>query len=237
MQTFLNKLIEKSLVQDKAEQRNSKFRIGASWQPDIVISRDPGSGGRVIAQKIAKKLGWQLLDRQIMEELSRELGIPENEFAEIDEHGRSWIADTVHALFNTHFVSDITYINHLKRLLVHAAKKSDLVIVGRGANHIIPADKCLRVKITASWNTRVDNTFKYEKKSSRDEAEEWVKHVETKRNKFIEQYFGCDNYHPEHFDLVVNTDYLTLDTARDMVIDAFLAKFPDMRRKLKNKLS
>ncbi len=233
MQLFLNKLVEKALTQGEVGNRANKIQITGAWNPDIVISRDPGSGGRVIAQKIAKKLEWKLLDKKIMEELSRDLGIPEREFAEVDEHGRSWLTDSIRTLFDPHFVSDVTYVNHLKRLLTHAAKGADIVIVGRGANHIIPADKCLRVKITASWKTRVDNTYKYEKKKSREEAEAWVKHVEEKRNRFIEQYFGMEGCHPEHFDLIVNTDYLTLDTARDMVIAAFYAKFPDMRRRVK----
>ena len=233
MQVFLNRLIEKSLIQDRAESKVSRLKITKTWLPDIVISRDPGSGGRVIAGKIAKKLSWKLLDKQILEDLSKELGIPVSEFAALDERGRSWVADTVHALFNAHFVSDVTYINHLKRLLLKFAKNDQVVIVGRGANHLIPPEKCLRVKITASFKTRVDNTYKFEKKSSRDEAETWVKQVEAKRNHFVQQYFGCDSYHPEHFDLVINTDYLTLDNARDVIIAAYYAKFPATSRKTK----
>jgi hypothetical protein len=90
MQDFMNHLIEKA-VANSVSLKVAKLQIKTEWSPDIVISRDPGSGGHPIAKKIAK-LGWQLFDKALMLELSQELGIPENEVADVDEH-RSWVAD------------------------------------------------------------------------------------------------------------------------------------------------
>ena len=206
------------------------------WLPDIVISRAAGSGGRVIAMKIAKKLDWQLLDKKLMIKLANEHGLPQKEFAKVDEHSRNWISDTINQLFNPSYVSDIRYLKHLKHLLMKAASEGDVVIVGRGANHIIPADKCLRVRITASTSTRINNTYKFEKKSSKEEAARWVTKVEEQRTKFIRQYFGANPNDPKNFDLVVNTDSLTLTQATNLIISAYCAKFPSEHKKLKNKI-
>jgi cytidylate kinase len=198
--------------------------------PDIVISRDPGSGGHVIAQKIAKKLGWPLFDKKLMLKLSEELGIPASEVANVDEHDRNWVSDWLQSIFNPDYVSDVRYIAHLKKILTRAAKNQDLVILGRGANLILPHDKCLRVRITASFDTRVDNTYKFEKKATREEAAAWVHHVQDQRNQFIRQYFGANPHNPWNYDLVVSTDHLTIDQATDIIIHAFHTKFPKMKK-------
>ncbi len=230
MQDFMNRLIEKAVANSQS-LKVAKLQIKTEWKPDIVISRDPGSGGALIGKKVAKKLGWNYFNKALMLRLAEELDIPSEEFAHIDEHSRSWISDFIHSIFNPEYVSDVRYIAHLKNILLHASKQGDMVIVGRGANLIIPHDKCLRVRITASFSTRVDNTYKYEHKSTKLEATEWVRHVEKQRNQFIKQYFGANPHTPWHYDLVISTDHLSLDQAVDIILHAYAVKFPKSAEK------
>jgi cytidylate kinase len=236
MHYFIDRLVNKAIERSQLE-RIEKFKIKTDWNPDIVISRDPGSGGSPIAQKLAKKLGWRFFNKSLMLELSKELGIPTEELIHIDEHSRSWATDFVHSIFNPSYVSDLLYITHLKKILVHASKGGDMVILGRGANLILPADKCLRIRITASLKTRIDNTYKYEKMSSKVEAEERIKHVESHRNQFIRQYFGANPHNPWNYDLVISTDHLSLDQAMNIILRAYLIKFPREKKRLESKLS
>lgn len=236
MLPFMDRLVEKA-IQKSQSLRASKLKLKTVYHPDIVINRDPGSGGHPVASKIAKKLGWKLLDENLMNDLASELGIPVEEFASVDEHSRSWLSDTFHSIFNKNYVSDVRYMNHLKRILALAAKKGDLVILGRGANHILPADKCLRVRITASFETRVSNTLKFENKKSKQEASDWVSRIQLQRNRFIKQYFGVNPHNPWNYDLVISTDHLSLDQAAQLIIQAYLAKFPKEAKRLKSKLS
>ena len=232
MNRLVNKAIEKSQV-----QKIAKLQYKRRWSPDIVISRDPGSGGHVIAGKIAKRLGWHLFDRMLIAKLSKELNIPENEVIGVDEHSRSWFADIFHSVFNPDYVSDVRYITRLKRLLNHASKKSDLVIMGHGANYILPSDKCLRVRITAPYKNRVDNTYKYEHKASWQEAAQHVQKIEKQYNQFIRQYFGKNPHNPWDYDLVISTNHFNLDQAADIIIKAYQTKFPNEKSRLKTQTS
>ena len=232
MLPFMDRLVEKAIQKSIAE-RVTKHKIKNVYHPDIVLNREPGSGGRIVAKKLAKKIGWQLLDESLMDQLAEELNIPVDEFKNVDEHSRSWISDTFQSIFNKNYISDVRYINHLKRIIAHAAKKGDLVIVGRGANHILPQDKCLNVRTTASLPTRIANTLKYESKKSKSEAESWVKKIEAERHRFIRQYFGKNPYNPWYYDLVISTDHLSLDQAVDLIIQAYIAKFPKEKRRIK----
>lgn len=231
----MDRLVNKASKYFITRSNLKKPTLPTKWNPDIVISRDPGSGGRVIARRLARKLGWKLLDKQILTKLAEELNIPAKEFAKIDEHTRNWFADTINSIFNPNYVSDIRYLKHLKTLLMKNAKEGDVVIVGRGANHILPADKCLRVRVTASFSNRVKNTMKHEK-MKKDDATNWVRYVQTKRSNFIRQYFGVNPHNSWHYDLVINTDNFSLAKARDLIIQAYLAKFPAEKKRLQDKI-
>lgn len=230
MDRIVNKAIQKT-----QEKRVEKLKI-KNWSPDITISRDPGSGGKIIANRLAKKLGWQLFDKPLVLKLSQELGIPVEEVAEIDEHSRSWFMDLFHSIFNPDYVSDIRYIAQLKKLLNHAAKDGDLVILGHGANLILPSDKCLKVRITGSFASRVANTFKFEGKRTKEDAALSVEKIQRKYNQFIRQYFGVNPHNPWNYDLVISTDHLTLDQTTDLIIQAYITKFPKEGKALKSKL-
>lgn len=231
MDRIVNKAIQKT-----QEKRVEKLKI-KNWSPDITISRDPGSGGKIIATKLAKKLGWQLFDKPLILKLSQELSIPVEEVAEIDEHGRSWFMDFFHSIFNPDYVSDVRYLAQLKKLLNHAAKDGDLVILGHGANLILPSDKCLRIRITGSFAYRVANVFKFERKETKEEAGLMVEKIQRKYNQFIRQYFGVNPHNPWNYDLVISTDHLTLDQATNLIIQAYITKFPKEGKALKSKLS
>ena len=235
MQQFMDKLVEKATERFAVQPAVIKAIKPKKITPDITISRDPGSGGKLVAKMVAKRLSWKMLDKEILIKLSHELGVPAKEFADVDEHTRGWIADSLHSLLNPNYINDLHYIAHLKKIVLKAAENEDVVILGRGANHILPPERSLRIRITASFSQRVKNTMKHEGKS-RIDAEEWVKHVEEKRVRFVKQYFGVNPYNPWHYDLVINTDTIDLKQAADMIVEAYFTKFPPERKRLTNQL-
>lgn len=230
MRYFIDRLVNKAIERSQI-LRVEKHKIKTDWDPDITISRDPGSGGHLIAKKLAKKLGWRLFDKTLMLELSKELKIDPAELVHVDEHDRNWAADLFQSIFNPSYVSDIRYISHLKKILLHASKFGDMVILGRGANLILPPEKCLRVRITASPQTRINNTYKFENKKTKTDAAAWVNHVETHRNRFIRQYFGVNPHNPWNYDLVISTDHLSLDQVTNLILHAYKTKFPSAEKR------
>src|SRR5438128_4894576 len=51
----------------------------------VTVSREYGSGGGEIASRLARKLGWQLIDHTVIEQAARELGVYETEVEKYDE--------------------------------------------------------------------------------------------------------------------------------------------------------
>lgn len=234
---FIDKLVAKTLDKIALSGKVHTPINELSWSPNITISRDPGSGGGTIAKMITRKFDWKIVDKSIMSELAKDFNIPAHEFTQINQYDHNLLADTFQSLINPNYVSDIKYVNHLKRILIKSAKDGGVVIIGRGANLILPPDKTLRVRIIGTFKNRVDNARKYQGGKTKEEATSWVRNMQYRRSRFIRQYFHINPHNPWHYDVIVNTDNFTLKQACNIIINAYLVKFPSERHLVKSKFT
>jgi cytidylate kinase len=95
-------------------------------------------------------------------------------------------------------------------------KHGRAVVVGRGANFILPPEQRFRVRITASQRLRVENVARHFNLSP-DEAKRRVIKTESNRKAFIRKYFNADIADPTNYDLVINTDKLSVGNAVDLI--------------------
>jgi cytidylate kinase len=58
----------------------------------ITIAREYGSGGAAIAEELAIRLAWKLLDRELILELARRAHVQPSEVSQMDERASSFIA-------------------------------------------------------------------------------------------------------------------------------------------------
>ena len=57
----------------------STIQPGGGEMKAITISRQYGSSGGEIGARLAQRLNWHLIDHQIVAQVARELGIPEQQ--------------------------------------------------------------------------------------------------------------------------------------------------------------
>lgn len=208
------------------EQIQRRVNQRGDYQPYITISRDPGSGGRPIAELVAKKLKFKLYDKELVYKVSEKIRKPFRLLRKVDEKERSGMMDLVQNILNPDYVSDETYFRTLTQVVLEIAKKGSCVIVGRGSNFIAPKSQGLQVQITAPYRLRVAHAIEYEK-IDYSKARDVIRHVSEQRERFIKQYFGKDVHAARYYDVTINTTYFTLEQAADMVIQAYRAKFPE----------
>lgn len=207
---------EKIFVSDNAPEFQKPF---------ITIAREPGSGGAPIAALVAKKLGFELVDDQLVEEIARKTKRRSAIIKEIDEKSRSKIEDLVHSLLNMEYLDEESYIQELVRAILTYAHQGRCVILGRGANFITPFARGLHVSITAPKEVRVQRAMDYENLSRR-RAENVLTKVEEERAKFVSQYFNSNTKQRNVFDLTLNTAYFSVPKATEIILEAFKQKFP-----------
>jgi len=185
--------------------------------PVITISSEPGSGGRVIARGLAKRLGIDLFDRDIVKEIAESAHISGAVIETMEKDRLSGIKDFIASLVNDRYLWPGVYLDHLMKVVAAIASHGNAIIVGRGANFLIPPEDRLSVRVIAPLEVRVKNVAK-EFGVTREEAKRRVINRENRRSAFIRQSFNADVADPRNYDLVVNTQKLDIDACLGAVI-------------------
>ena len=187
--------------------------------PVVTISREPGSGGRIIAQKLAAKLKVEVFHQEVLHEMAKRAEVSQQMMATMDERGLSILEDWISSLvYNRHMWPD-EYLKHLMNVIGTIGKHGRAVVVGRGANFILPPEQRFRARITAPQKFRIQNVAR-EFNVSEDEAKRRVIQTESDRKAFIRKYFNSDIADPDNYDLVINTEILSLDMATQVIAAA-----------------
>jgi cytidylate kinase len=187
--------------------------------PVITISREPGSGGRIVAQKLAAKLNGEVFHQEVLHAMAKRAEVSQQMLATMDEKGLSILEDWISSLvYDRHMWPD-EYLKHLMNVIGTIGKHGRAVVVGRGANFILPPEQRFRVRITAPRRFRIQNVAR-EFNVSDEEAKRRVIQTESDRKAFIRKYFNSDIADPDNYDLVINTEILSLDMTTEVIAAA-----------------
>ena len=192
--------------------------------PYITFSREYGSGGLEISKRVAERLNWQHFDREIIEAIAESAHTHEEMIALFDEHVRNALDTWVHNLLTRETFDDSHYLAHLVRVLSAIAAHGNAVIVGHGANFVLPAENGLRVRVIAPLELRIQN-FIRDRGISREEAQHEVQMRDEEQAEFIHHHFHKDHADPFAYDLILNTANVTVVEAVTIVVQAAEAKF------------
>lgn len=208
----------KSSIETFIKEQIEKWKKQTQTQvPVITISSEPGSGGRILARGLAKRLKVDLFDRDIVKEIAESVHISGAVIETMEKERLSGIKDFISSLVNDRYLWPGVYLDHLMRVVAAIASHGNAIIVGRGANFLIPPEDRLSVRVIAPLETRVKNVAK-EFGVTREEAKRRVINRENRRSAFIRQSFHADVADPRKYDLVINTQKLNLDAAVGAVI-------------------
>jgi len=220
---LVNKMLGALKIRERVESQIIS-QDDAYISPFITIAREPGSGGSPIAKAVANKLGFEYLDEQIIDEISRSTKKRRAIIKEIDEKSRTIIENIVHSVINPEYVDENTYVSELVKYILTKAYNGKVVILGRGANFFTPFARGLHVNITAPYDVRVKRAIDFEG-HTKEIAKEVIAKVEDERKSFVKQYFRKDINKVNSYDLSINTTYFRVNEARDVIIEAFFQKF------------
>ncbi len=191
--------------------------------PIITVSREPGSGGSIIAKSLADKLERDLFHQEVLHEMAKSADVSAQLLHTLDEKGLSILEDWISTLvFDRHLWPD-QYLKHLMKVIGTIGKHGCAVIVGRGANFILPPDNCFRVRVISPQKVRIQNVAK-NFNIPEDEAKRRVIRTESDRRAFIRKYFNAEIADPVNYDIVINTGTVGVDDAVSAIAAAIGAK-------------
>ena len=195
----------------RQEQKDEQAAVST-----VTISRDPGSGGRIIAKNLAEKLGFDVFHREVLHQMAESADVSEQLLDTLDEKGLSTLEDWISSLVWERHLWPDEYLHHLMKVINTINEHGRAVIIGRGANFILPADRQFRVRITAPQKERIGHVAR-DYNISEDEARRRVIRTESDRKAFVRKYFNADIADSTHYDLVINTGTLSVGNAVDVI--------------------
>lgn len=186
--------------------------------PLITISREMGSGGRPIAQLVAKKLGppWKVFHKEIIEEIAKEVHLEKKLVREIDENKIPLIEEVLGDFFGKRYLSLSTYYKHLVKILSTIGQRGYAVIMGRGAHYLFP--KGLNVRTICEMNQRIKWEMEFEH-VTKSQAIRRIEESDKKRYEFEKAVYNHDIRKAHHYDLVIRTGpHLGIEDATDLIV-------------------
>ena len=181
----------------------------------ITISREFGSGGRLIGEKLASRLGVEFYDRAIIQLAAERSGLSYKYIEQNEENITNSLllnfpAATAYAGFKTAAffdtpMNDKTFLAQAE--VIRDLSKDSCIIVGRCADYILRDDPALiRVFITALPEDRVRRAVE-EYRFTSEGAPEKIKKIDKSRANYYKYYTGQPWGNLHNFDLVVNTSF------------------------------
>jgi cytidylate kinase len=212
------------LVEEQLEKWRLRMEASSgeeiSAAPVITISREAGSRGSDVARILSAKLDMDLMGGQILQHVAESTKMSRKIIESLDEKNISLRTAWLGALFDAHHLWPDEYFRHLVKVIGTIGRYGQAVIVGRGAQFILPQDSTFRVRIIATLEQRIRNVMA-ERNISGEEAERYVTTTESNRRAFMKKHFHADIADPAHYDLVVNMQSLGIKGAVDTIIASF----------------
>lgn len=177
----------------------------------ITVSREYGAGGGEVARRLAERLGWELLDRELLTQAAAVERMVDADIEALDEQALS-LVDRLR-LHPPHE----RYMRGLKEAAQAAAARGNVVLVGRGTRFLVgeTADQ-FRLRLVAPLAWRAERMARLAGWSHADALARCAR-IDQTRERFMRYFFGENSTRPSAYDLVVNTGRVALDEVIDSV--------------------
>ena len=178
----------------------------------VAISREMGSEGYAIGAAVAKALGFEYIDRQIILQAAQAHGVPEATLAEA--------ADRRPSLWERFDVERRHYLTFLEAAYYSFAIKGNIVTASRGGPFFVQeVSHALKVRITAPLDIRIQRIMRRDGLDEKS-ATAKVRAYDRETAGRVEYLFGVDWTDPTYYDLVLTAAEDDLTFATDVLVAA-----------------
>lgn len=194
----------------------------------ITVSREYGAGGSDLAALLGERLGWRVLDHELIHQLALRLECEDADIEALSEHPPSFldrlaasaVVTAPESAFHTApWSTDADRLAAVTReVLLEAAGQPPLIVVGHGANCLF-RDRAdvLRVRVTAPFDVRVRRVLERTGVPPAQAAAA-VRHRDADRQHFLQRYYHTSVTDSCAYDLQINTGTVPLSAAAALVL-------------------
>ncbi len=179
----------------------------------ITISRGSLSGGRAVAECLARTLGYPLLGREVLQEAAEKVGVSVE-----DLQGKF---ETTPGLWARLTKDREKYVLAVQTALAEWCTRGDLVYHGLAGQFLLKGlPGVLRVLILAPLDVRVKALMETQPRMTREQVVAFIHKVDQERSRWVRVTYGMDVGDPSLYDLTINLRSLTRETACATIAEA-----------------
>lgn len=182
----------------------------------LTVAREFGSGGAEIARRLAARLGWNLLDSALVQQIAQAAHIDPELVRRYDERVDSWLhRATRRGIWSGAFeavaepaelqvIDAETMAAIATKVIDEAHRGGNCVIVGRGAQCALRArPDVFHLFVYAPLAARLERVR--HRPDAPPQIESWVREMDLARSRFVRQNFGCDWANPHLYHLMIDS--------------------------------
>ena len=222
MPKYIEEMVSRQVRRSEMARQKAVESGKAEAHPVVTISRRMGSGARIVAGKLAADLGWSLWDKELLDAMAENADVSHRVVESFDERTMSELEVIARAALGDHELGGFIYARHLAKAVAAIAKLGNAIILGRGANFLLP--DALNIRIDASDKHRIENMTTYEN-LTRKEAALKIVQSDRERRDFLIRAFGRERVETCHYDLTICTDKFSTADAVEIIKTAMEARF------------
>lgn len=195
----------------------------------VTFARGFGSGGKVIASKLAADLGIHCYENRILTLAAQLSGLDKDVFIEVNEKlrsSKSGFAGMMRGLprarkyiaRNEKFISDDTLFEYQKQIILNLAESESCVIVGKCADYILQGrDNVVSIYIEAPRDFCIKRTMK-NMGVTEETAQETIRQTDKYRADYY-KYYTHGNYwtNPINYDITLNSEKVGIDNCVELI--------------------
>jgi Cytidylate kinase-like family len=200
----------------------------------VCISHETGAEGAAVARRVADRLGFLYVDEEIVANAAAQGSLSPADVAD-EERRKSLVLRILEAIaegggdamalggsvpYRSQDGSSSEIRTLIRDTIAETAARGNVVIGAHAASHALGVrPDMLRVLVTASAHTRAKRVAEVDGVGEKD-ALRAVRDADAGRRDYLNRFYAVEQELPTHYDLVVNTDALTLDHAAAIVASA-----------------
>lgn len=205
-------IAERTLRADPAHPQSKRLNYY------VGISREAGAGGSEVGQMVGQRLGWEVMDKNLLDQIAERFRLSRSMLELVDETESSWVYDVLGPWVDPKIIPHEKYVMELQQVVLAAARQGNMVFVGRGAQFLLPAERGVFVRLIASERFRAERIAK-QMNLTPEEAVRFMGEVDRGRKEFVDRYFHRDITDPHLYDLVIDTERLGLACTAELIVE------------------
>jgi len=230
--TYPNRRSDAAELADKYLREWEQRRIMAKERgpepvlpPTICFSRKTGVGALEVAHILAQRMGYKVVDREILEYIANRARLSEKTVSLFDERYPGKIREFLSLAFGEKAFIKSDYARQLFSAVFSISGLGPAIFVGRGAHLLLPRERVLAVRFLCSKPYRIKRLASI-LNATEEGAENKLDRIDKEQRDFFKSVYGKKDASPYEFDLVINCDYMNEpDWAAELVALAFKQKF------------